>query len=154
MRGRRPTPEPVEFGEWLLNVHDVFLNAQLMSTLMDGQPVVADAEDFMSSPRGRLERAAMRDLYVLIEAFKRSPNEYIDRLRVIVPDELQAVEAIIQDQNRVEALRHVRDYMSHRDVRRYYDRGRLSVTAIGAQWYRAAENAFGRMLLLALQRSR
>lgn len=96
----------------------------------------------------------MRDLYVLIEAFKRSPTEYIERLRDIVPDELQAVDAIIQDNDRVEALRDVRDYMSHRDVRRYYDSGRLSVAAIGPQWYRAAENAFGRMLLLALQRSR
>jgi hypothetical protein len=133
----------VEFGEWLLNVHDVFLNVQLMSTLMDGHPVVAEPEDFMSSPRGRLERAAMRHLYVLMEPFKRSPPEHIERLRDLIPDELQAVEAMMQQQDRVEVLQQVRDYMSHRDVRRYYDTGRLSVAAVGPQWY-SAEDAFGR----------
>jgi hypothetical protein len=120
---------------------------------MEEQPVLADAEEFMTSPRGRLERAAIRDIYVLMEAFERSPT-YVEKLRYIVPDELQAVEEILQDRDRINALRQVRDYMSHRDVRRYYDTGRLSVAAIGPEWYSAAEDAFARMILLALQRAR
>ena len=70
---RRLTPAVVDFDEWLSNVHDVFMNAQLMRTLMDHEPVVHGAAAFMTSRRGRLERAAMRDLYVLIEAYEAAP---------------------------------------------------------------------------------
>lgn len=68
---RRPKREQVDFDEWLLNVHDVFMNAQLLRTLCDNEPVEHDFSDpgvFMTSRRGRLERGAMRDLYVLVEA--------------------------------------------------------------------------------------
>jgi hypothetical protein len=151
---RRPAPTVVGFDEWLSNVHDVFMNAQLMRTLMDDEPVVAGAEEFMISRRGRLERAAMRDLYVLIEAFRASPPRYIDQMRRLVPDDLQAVMSVLEDEKRVDSLRQVRDYMCHRDVRRYYDVGRLAVAFVGPAWYRNVESAFAKMLLLAMRAAR
>jgi hypothetical protein len=151
---RRPTPAVVDFDEWLSNIHDVFMNAQLMRTLMDSEPVAEGVEEFMTSRRGRLERAAMRDLYVLVEAFRASPPRYIEELRRLMPEDLQAVVSLLQDQKRVDALRHVRDYMSHRDVRRYYDIGRLGVAVVGPVWHRNVESAFAKMLLLALRAAR
>lgn len=122
-----------------------------MRTFMDNEPVVEAAEEFMTSRRGRLERAAMRDLYVLIEAFGASPPRYIEELRRLVSEDLQAVMSLLEDKKRVDALRQVRDYMSHRDVRRYYDIGRLAVVVVGPVWYREVESAFAKMLLLALR---
>lgn len=151
---RRPPPTVVDFDEWLSNVHDVFMNAQLMRTLMDNEPVVDGAEEFMTSRRGRLERAAMRDLYVLIEALRAAPPRYVEELRRLVPEELPVVMSLLEDQDRVDALRQVRDYMSHRDVRRYLDIGRLGVAVVGPVWYRTIESAFSRMLLLALRAAR
>lgn len=151
---RRPAPAVVDFDEWLSNVHDVFMNAQLMRILMEEEPVAAGTEEFMTSRRGRLERAAMRDLYVLVEAFHASPPRYIDEMRRLVPDDLQAVMSLLEDEKRVESLRHVRDYMSHRDVRRYYDVGRLGVAVVGPAWHRTVESAFARMLLLAMRAAR
>ena len=144
----------VDFDEWLLNVHDVFMNAQLMRTLMDNEPVVEGAEEFMTSRRGRLERAAMRDLYVLIEAFNETPPRYVGELRSLVPEELQEVMSLLKDHDRVAALRQVRNYMSHRDVRRYFDVGRLAVAVVGPVWYRTVESAFAKMLRLALRAAR
>lgn len=148
---RRPEPTVVDFDEWLSNVHDVFMNAQLMRTLMDREPVVMGADEFMTSRRGRLERAAMRDLYVLIEAFDASPPPYVAELKRLAPEELQAVLSLLKEQDRVDALRQVRDYMSHRDVRRYLDIGRIAVAVVGPVWYRTVESAFAKMLLLALR---
>lgn len=148
---RKPAPAVVDFDEWLGNIHDVFMNAQLMRTLMDDEPVVQGAEEFMVSRRGRLERAAMRDLYVLIEAFHKSPPEYLDELRRLTPRDLEVVTLLLGDSERVAALRQVRDYMSHRDVRRYYDIGRLAVTVVGPKWYRDVESAFARMILRAMR---
>lgn len=151
---RRPAPAVVDFDEWLSNVHDVFMNAQLMRTLMDNEPVVADSEEFMVSRRGRLERAAMRDLYVLVEAFEATPPPYLGELRRLVPQEFEAVGKALEDRERVDALRQVRDYMSHRDVRRYFDVGRLAVAVVGPAWYRTVESAFAKMLLQALRAAR
>lgn len=148
---KKPAAVVVDFDEWLSNVHDVFMNAQLMRTLMDNEPVIDGAEEFMVSRRGRLERAAMRDLYVLIEAFKASPNAYLEELHRIVPAELRAVRALLLDQDRLTALRQIRDYMSHRDVRRYYDTGRIAVAQVGTDWYSDVESAFAEMLFRALQ---
>jgi hypothetical protein len=130
------------------------MNAQLMRTLMDNEPVVEGAEEFMTSRRGRLERAAMRDLYVLIEAFRASPPRYVEELRRLVPEDVQAVMSLLEGEKRVDALRQVRDYMSHRDVRRYYDIGRPAVAVVGPVWYRNVESAFAKMLLLALRAAR
>jgi hypothetical protein len=96
----------------------------------------------------------MRDLYVLVEAFNASPAPYLDELRRLVPAELNAVTSLLEDRHRVDALRQVRDYMSHRDVRRYFDVGRLAVAHVGQTWYRAVESAFAKLLLLALRAAR
>lgn len=143
----------VTFGEWLLNVHDVFMNAQLMRELMDQEPIVAGAEEFMTSRRGRLERGAMRDLYVLIEAYRSSPESYLGNLRMLAPGAFDRVEALLADASKVEALRQVRNYMSHRDVRRYNDVGRYGVALVGVDWHRQTESAFAELLLTALQSS-
>src|SRR5205823_3325768 len=126
----KPRREQVDFDEWLLNVHDVFMNAQLLRILSDNEPVDHDPEDpgvYMTSRRGRLERGAMRDLYVLVEAFGASPPEYLDEMRRLVPVAYGEVDGLLQDFDRLHALRAVRDYMFHRDLRRYMDEGRIAV---------------------------
>jgi hypothetical protein len=138
----QPTSTIVDFDEWPSDVHDVFMNAQLMRTLMDAEPVFHGATEFMTSRRGRLEHAAMRDLYVLIEAFDASPPPYLDELRRLSPAELNAVASLLVDRYRVLSLRQIRDYMSHRDVRRYLDIGRLAVVDVDPMWYRTVESAF------------
>lgn len=152
---RRPQRTTVDFDEWLLNVHDVFMNAQLMRTLMDAEPLDGDGpEEFMVSRRGRLERCAMRDMYVLIEAYKNSPAAYLVELARLVPAEHDVVERLLRDADRVANLRDVRDYMSHRDLRRYYDAGRLAVAHVGIQWHRTLETAFATMLLMGIRLAR
>lgn len=49
----------------------------------------------MTSRRGRLERGAMRDLYVLVEAFGASPPEYLDEMRRLVPEAYGEVEGLL-----------------------------------------------------------
>jgi len=151
---RRPRREQVDFDEWLLNVHDVFMNSQLLRILSDNEPVEHDPEDpgvFMTSRRGRLERGAMRDLYVLVEAFGASPAEYLDEMRRLAPEAYGKVEGLLQDADRLHALRAVRDYMSHRDLRRYMDEGRIAVASVGPVWHRALESAFAELTLGAMR---
>ena len=81
-------------------------------------------------------------------------SQYLEELGRFVPEDLRAVTVLLEDLERVEALREVRDYMSHRDVRRYYDIGRLAVAVVGTQWYRRVESAFAKMLFLALRSAR
>ena len=150
----RPQTKILDFGEWLLNVHDVFMTTQLMRILMDAEPLDEDPETFMVSRRGRLERCAMRDLYVLIEAYQRSPSAHLADLARLVPTEQAEVDRLLCDDDRVTALREVRNYMSHRDMRRYYDVGRLAVAHVGLEWHRTLESAFAKMLLLGLRRAR
>lgn len=148
----KPEREQVDFDEWLLNVHDVFMNAQLLRILCDNEPLEHDREDpgvFVASRRGRRERGAMRDLYVLVEAFRASPPEYLNEIRMLAPDPHQAVETLLEDVDRLNALRAVRDYMSHRDLRRYMDEGRIAVATVGPAWHRALESAFGQLTLAA-----
>ncbi len=147
----RPQAKLVDFDEWLLNVHDVFMNAQLMRTLMDAEPYEDGPDAFMVSRRGRLERCAMRDMYVLIEAYRASPPAYVTELARFVPTEHAEVERLLGDADRVFALREVRNYMSHRDVRRYYDAGRLAVADVGLEWHRSTESAFAAMLVLGIR---
>ena len=154
---RRPRREHVDFDEWLLNGHDVFMNAQLLRILSDNEPVQHDPGDpgvFMTSRRGRLERGAMRDLYVLVEAFRASPPEYLDEMRNLAPEPYRKVEMLLDDADRLNALRAVRDYMSHRDLRRYMDEGRLAVAAVGPAWHRALESAFAELTLGAIRARR
>jgi hypothetical protein len=49
---RRPAPTLVDFDEWLSNVHDVFMNAQLMRTLMEraGRPERKGIHDVAARP--------------------------------------------------------------------------------------------------------
>lgn len=154
---RRPKREQVDFDEWLLNVHDVFMNAQLLRVLCDDEPVEHDFLDpgvFMTSRRGRLERGAMRDLYVLVEAFRASPPEYLDEMRRLAPEPYRVVESLLEDVDRLNALRAVRDYMSHRDLRRYMDEGRIAVATVGPSWHRALESAFDEVILGAMRAGR
>jgi hypothetical protein len=112
---QRPEREQVDFDEWLLNVHDVFMNAQLLRILCDKAPPEHDPADpgvFMTSRRGRLERGAMRDLYVLVEAFRASPPEHLDGIRRLAPEPYRKIEVLLSDADRLTALRAVRDYVS------------------------------------------
>lgn len=92
-------------------------------------------------------------MYVLVEAYRGSPRRYLDDPARLSPAEYAAVGLLLDDTARVKALREIRDYMSHRDVRRYYDAGRLGVATVGPQWYREVETAFAKMFLLGIDKS-
>ena len=86
-------------------------------------------------------------MYVLVEAYQSSPPSFAGELRRLVPSEASTVADLLTDSARIDALRDIRDYMSHRDLRRYYDVGRLAVASVGLQWFQSLEEAFGAMLL-------
>ena len=75
------TEEARDAEMWLLNLHDVFLTGNLMRTLMKRSPICPDAEEFMASDRGRLERCWHRDLYVLCEAWREQASCRQGRVR-------------------------------------------------------------------------
>ena len=138
---------------WLANLHDVYMTGNLMRTLMDGSPLGA-VEEFDVSNRGRLERCWYRDLYVLLEAWERQPLQRTAWLRPLAPsafDEVTAIMARSDSDERRTALRNVRDYMSHRDHREYWDAGRCAVAKVGLDFATELGIAFGRYFLLALR---
>jgi hypothetical protein len=110
----------------IANLHDAFLNANLMRTLMEGEELTTSPDEFFISNRGRLERAWAAFPYILIEAWraksKTKARQYIESKVSLSKLEQTLHEA---DQSGLtEKLREVRHYMCHRDRRQYWDRGR------------------------------
>lgn len=155
---RHPPPPDQTFDMWLLNMHDVFMTANLLRECTDREPIVSsDPEGFTVSRRGRLERCFLRDLAVLLETWRTWPENY-ERLRSHAPREYDEVVYTIDDGIGRGLDRHViavRDYMSHRDRRIYWDEGRIAVAKPGVfEWSRRLERAFGRFFLSAMRAMR
>lgn len=111
------------------NLHDVFLNASLMKKHMDKSSVGKDAEIFLSSDRGRFERIWVAFLYVLIEAWE-SDNMKEVRDYVASKVSIDKLTRLIQEGKKdgsLNKMRNTRHYIAHRDKRKYWDTGRLSV---------------------------
>ena len=120
---------PSEDAKAFMNLHDVFLNASLCRSKMMQSPVKNSAEEFTMSDRGRFERMWITFLYVLIEAWL-SPIGAMAKSYMGSKTDLSEVDDIIskgKEDGCISKMRNVRDYMSHRDKRDYWDAGRIDV---------------------------
>jgi hypothetical protein len=103
---------------------------------MNTAPVVDSDNplEFYSSDRGRFERTYVAFLYVLVEAWRARALEqarvFMGNLVSLVPIETalaNAEQAHGEEQSGIQSMREVRDYMCHRDLREYWDKGREAV---------------------------
>ena len=154
--GRMATPE--EPREWVSNLHDAYMNANLVRDKMQAEPVERDPdapELAFITPRFRLERMWHTFLYVVVEAWRSATSDQKSLVQAVVPDEFEQVERLLRagdDLGCLEHLRSTRDYMCHRDRREYWDRGRMAVAVPGMfHWALALDRAFAAMTLKALQ---
>ncbi len=112
-----------------MNLHDVFLNASLCRSKMMCSSIEKGADEFTVSDRGRFERMWITFLYVLIEAWHSSIGTLAKSYMGSKTD-LSEVDDIIfkgKKDDRIARMKNVRDYMSHRDKREYWDAGRIDV---------------------------
>lgn len=109
------------------NLHDAFLNASLMNSLMLKQPLEEDAAAFMISDRSRLERSWVAYLHVLIEAWTRREAEPARQWigSVVSQAALERLLTEGEQSGARKAMQGTRDYMCHRDRRGYWDAGRF-----------------------------
>ncbi|MBN1362339.1 MAG: hypothetical protein JW993_17220 [Sedimentisphaerales bacterium] len=130
MTMRDPSSTDTDFMAFA-NLHDVFLNATVCRSNMLKAPIVEDVEAFLASDRGRLERVWVMFLYVLIEAWRsRAMRATKSYMVARAPDFVQNIDRLIAEGEKngnIERMRSIRDYMCHRDRRRYWDAGRVDV---------------------------
>lgn len=136
---------------WMLNMHDVLLNARLQRRLMK-EAAIAPAEEFDVFDRGRLERGWVRDLYVLVEAWQRHPTLRAELASWVDTTDVERLLILGAADRHLAHMAEVRHYMSHRDKREYWDRGRTATMQPGAlAFHEAITLAFSKVLLAALR---
>lgn len=136
----------------LLNLHDAFLNADLMERAKWAASIERDPNKFHVSDHGRFKRAWVTFLYVLVEAWR---SDHMAKVRAYVAsvaslDELTALLDAGQADGRLRKMYQTRSYMCHRDRRRYWDDGRLAVCG-QLDYHVKVHAAFSRVLLGAIQ---
>ena len=116
--------EPPEgFGEWVRNLHDVYLNVEtawIASLYVPPSDVEHELENVGGSRRQRLARFVARDMWVLWEAWDRRP-EYHDAFSKRAPSQvaqLRELEASGKARGWFKRVRNIRDYMNHREIGR------------------------------------
>lgn len=115
-----------------MNLHDAFMNASLQRSFMLKCPVEGghgDPEEFLMSDRGRFERAWVTFLYVLVESWQSKQMEKVRSYVTSIID-TKTLDELLENgkQNgNIEKMKETRNYMCHRDVRKYWDNGRLAV---------------------------
>lgn len=151
-----PTGEPPEgFGEWVRNLHDVYLNVEaawLASIHVPPSDVEHQLEDLGGSRRQRLARFLARDMWVLWEAWDRRP-QYHDAFEALAPSavaRLRELEAVGTSRGWFKRVRTVRDYMNHRDKREYLDPGREELPDDAIAWMQTLRRTFSELLLAAM----
>lgn len=118
-------------------------------------PVEEGAEKFTMSDRGRFERMWVTFLYVLIEAW-RSPIGGMAKSYMDSKTDLSEVDDIIskgENDGSVAKMRNVRDYISHRDKREYWDSGRIDVAG-QLEYNEALHNSFSKSFLETFEHSK
>lgn len=93
-------------------------------------------------------------LYVVLESWRSKQMAPVRALvdSVVGTDELERLIGDGEAAGRVANLRHVRDYMCHRDRRDYWE-GRLAPIAEGAlQFHVGLQRAFNELTLLTMRR--
>ena len=132
-----------------MNFHDVFMNASLTRSKMLKAPLTGNTpEEFTASDRGRFERMWITSLYVLVEAWRAeamAPGKaYIKSITQI--DQIDNLIEQGTTDGSLNKMRNVRDYMSHRDKREYWDTGRTDVAG-QLDFHNALHNAFSQVFL-------
>lgn len=118
-------------------------------------PVQGGAEEFTMSDRGRFERMWITFLYVLIEAW-RSPIGSMAKCYMESKTDISEIDDIISKGNKdgsIKKMRNVRDYMSHRDKREYWDTGRIDV-ACQLEYHETLYSKFSRAFLEVFNQSK
>lgn len=151
-----PSGEPPEgFGDWVRNLHDVYLNVEsawLASLHVPPSDVERDLEAIGGSRRQRLARFLARDMWVLWEAWERRP-QYHDAFSERAPKQvarLGELEASGRAHGWFKRLRNIRDYMNHRDKRDYLDPGREELPEDAIAWMDGLRRTFSELLLAAM----
>jgi len=136
------THEEREELRWALaNLHDTFLNASMLRSLMMKEPVELGTEDAQDpravlgalvSRRFRLERFWVASLAVLVEAWN---SEQMASVRAFLANvtTLDELSEVLEEARRVGALDRIietRHYMFHRDRREYWNDGRTGPVGI------------------------
>lgn len=146
---------PEGFGEWVRNLHDVYLNVEaawLASLHIPPSDVEHELEDVGGSRRQRLARFLARDMWVLWEAWDRRP-QYHEAFAACAPSQvarLRELEAVGKDHGWFKRVRNIRDYMNHRDQREYMDPGRGELPEDAIAWMDALRKTFSELLLAAM----
>ncbi len=134
----------------ILNLHDAYLNTNLVRTLMEQSPChETDPQPWLVSDRARLERLWWALTYVLIEAWEAADTKAQAIFnRCPSTPKLASELSTLRDAGVIDEMRECRHYMCHRDRRAYWDRGRLS--AVGhLQEVRQLHMTFGDVFLEA-----
>src|SRR5437870_4126849 len=140
--------------EGIANLHDVFLNASVLRDRMLASPVEYDPQNLffhLVTDRFRLERLWMMELYVLVEAWRSRLMAPV-RARLASAIDLSELESVLEQctrDNTILGMRQVRDYMVHRDRKRYWDLGRTAQIG-GLAQNESIHAAFSRMLSKAI----
>ena len=136
----------------LLNLHDAFLNAALMGREKWNAPVDPDPNRFLICDHGRFERLWVTFLCVLIESWRSSQMAKVrDYVASVTPvDELTKLLDTGQADGSLARMREVRNYMCHRDRRKYWDDGRLVVVG-QLDYHMKVHAAFSEVLLAAVR---
>lgn len=119
--------EQRRLGMGLMNLHDVWLNADLLKRVMDTSPVHDGQDD--DQDRFRAERIWIAMLAVLVESWERGSGSRhaVEFLRGAV-DTSRLVDLLRSARRKPAEARmvEVRHYVCHRDERGYWDRGRTA----------------------------
>lgn len=141
-----------EVRKGLLNVHDAFLNAALAEREKWKAPIEEDPEKFHMSDHGRFERMWVTLLYVLVEAWQSAQmtpvRAYIESVTPL--GDLTSLLRAGKADGSLRKMRQTRDYMCHRDRRKYWDDGRLAVCG-QIEYHVKLHAAFSRILLAAMK---
>lgn len=137
----------------LANLHDAFLNAALQARLMMEAPMLHqdDPDLWFATDHARLERTWIAFLYVLVESW-RSQAMALVRAHVGAVADTSGLDRLLDEGERsgdIQKMRETRDYMCHRDRRRYWDAGRLAVMG-QLPFHSRLHQEFSQVLLVAI----
>ena len=110
------------------NLYDVFLNASLQRSTMLKLPIDLSGINLIND-RWRHERTWLMFLYVLIEAWESKLNAEF-RHFLYTTQECNEIKKLLKEVKRtkqIDLLRNIRDYMAHRDEKKFWDQGRKDV---------------------------
>jgi hypothetical protein len=138
----------------LLNLHDAYMNANLIWVSMHNAPIeAANPQTFLISNRARFERLWWALVAVYLESWNSARMRPVREYVASVVD-MSILNDMIKSTRRQPLrarLRDVRGYMFHRDARDYHDAGRFAVLEFLPSM-NEIHIAFGKMMIEAMSR--